>query len=758
MRSNVEPVVRTRNLLLLSALLATPAWAGRKERQQKLAENIKNQPAASADDIPALAELLDRAGWDPTPELSGAFDAGAIFTRTSLGHQLALDGCFEVPPKQSTYTETEVMTQLQAGVSVHIGAGAVSGNVGVVKKVKFGTPIHYALPALEMTPTDDCRAKLGTAAARGMDLSTMYVVKEVLFAEIAEQTCGRVDASGRFVGLGSADAELAMACAQASLEPVAVAYRTTPIAELLGGAGAVTAPVGAGGAASINIGGADLTSLAAAAAAKKEERERLAREEVAATAAYEDELNRRFAEAVAAVEAKATAEWAAVAPLARGGSPEGLELAEAFLEKYTDASVTLDDKTRAVALPEVGEAERLVRQHSAEALASAVSAAKGGATATRSKRREDRRVMSHKTYTGEQRVSEEYRRLAREKRHQEMDTAKRLLSQGTMKGESKGEMMRRLADLYFGEGRDIRLTEDASFQEQFDACFNEPSCDTEALEPDHSGSDKWIERSIKLYNQILSNYPTLSRVDEASFSLGSAYGDTDQEKEAVKEFNRLVKSYPESRRVPDAYVMIGEYYFNNNNAFKALLAYKKAAAYRDSPDYPFAMYKMAWCYYNVGEYGNAIDTMKAVVVYSMSSASGASILRLRDESLKDMVRFYADAGAMDEAYNYFTKLGKKELIRSMLKRLASSYFEQGKFEQCIQIYRRLIAEDPHAGEAPEYQNEIILVNVKISDDAAIAQEIQRLQKTYGDGSSWARANAADRDALREARRLIDALR
>ena len=43
----------------------------------------------------------------------------------------------------------------------------------------------------------------------------------------------------------------------------------------------------------------------------------------------------------------------------------------------------------------------------------------------------------------------------------------------------------------------------------------------------------------------------------------------------------------------------------------------------------------------------------------------------------------------------------------MLKRLGRMYFEQGKFEQAIETYRRLITEEPQSPAAPDYQNEII---------------------------------------------------
>ena len=370
---------------------------------------------------------------------------------------------------------------------------------------------------------------------------------------------------------------------------------------------------------------------------------------------------------------------------------------------------------------------------------------------------EKRRVLKLDD-VGVETQSEFYRQKAREKRHESMKFLTDLLRNNPPRGEQKAEMLLRLADLYYDEGRDVYLTEMDTFRTQFDSCFNTPGCSTENMAADNSGSIVYQNKSIRLYKNILKTYPQYRRADEATFYLASALQDTDRPDEAVKEFSKLVKNYPQSRFTPDAYVMIGEYYFDNNNAYKALLAYQKAAKYKNSPKYAFALYKLAWCYYNVGEYGKSIDTMKSVVAFSMASQEGGpskSQLTLQDEALKDLVRFFADAGEMDEAYGYFTKLGKKDLIRKMLSRLASTYFEQGKFEQCIQTYRRLIAEDPQSPKAPDYQNEIILAYQKIGRKQDTLNEIKRLLDTYGKNSAWARANSADQDAINEATNYIE---
>ena len=375
--------------------------------------------------------------------------------------------------------------------------------------------------------------------------------------------------------------------------------------------------------------------------------------------------------------------------------------------------------------------------------------------------KEERRVLKLAD-VDTQTKSQAYRQLAREKRHESMKFLKDILDNRAPQGTQKAEMMLRLAELYFEEGRDIYLDEMKNFSDSYDACFNDPKCadsgKLQTMKADNGESDKWANRAIKLYRLILDNYPQYQRADEATFFLANALADTGHRKDAVEEYTKLVRTYPESAYLPDAYVQIGEYYFDENNAYKALIAYQKATRYKDSPQYAFANYKLAWCYYNVGEYGKGIETMKGVVQYSMTAQDGSDDkkrLTLQDEALKDLVRFFADAGQMNEAYEYFNALGKKDLIRAMLMRLATTYFEQGKFEECIQTYRRLVAENPQAPEAPGYQNEIIGAYQKMGRKQETLNEIDRLLKTYGTNSAWARANSADQDAVKDALGYIE---
>jgi tetratricopeptide (TPR) repeat protein len=371
--------------------------------------------------------------------------------------------------------------------------------------------------------------------------------------------------------------------------------------------------------------------------------------------------------------------------------------------------------------------------------------------------REERRVLKASEVSREQ-VSSEYRKMARQKRHQEMEFAEDLLRRGHLEGDRSAEMMLRLADLYFQEGRDIFMGEMEKYEAEFDACFNNPNCSTEDMKADNRRSHKWQAKSVRLYKRILQQFPNFRRADEATFYLATALQDTGDRPKGIEYFKTLVRSYPDSGYVPDAFVQIGEYYFDENNAYRALQAYRKAAKFRDSEKFGFALYKLSWCYYNVAEYGKAIDTMKRVVALESAgegSRKKKTAILLSEEALKDLVRFFADAGDMDGAIQYFTQLGKTDLIRSMLKRLAGTYLEQGKFEQTIQTYRRLIARNPNAADTPDYQDEIIKAYLKMGKKQEAVEEIEKLRRTYGPGSNWARQNAADGDATKAAQTSIE---
>ena len=137
-------------LLLVGVSLPLLSLAGRRDKARKAIEDeVRDDrgPATSAAEIPALSKLLEKAGWQATPELAGVFHAGHIFEVNGVAHSALATRCIAAEAQENPYTAADVITSLQAGVQVGglAARGAVTGEV--VKKIKFGTPVQVTVPA-----------------------------------------------------------------------------------------------------------------------------------------------------------------------------------------------------------------------------------------------------------------------------------------------------------------------------------------------------------------------------------------------------------------------------------------------------------------------------------------------------------------------------------------------------------------------------------------------------------------------------------
>jgi|GEM_PF-1853130 len=193
------------------------------------------RPDISADALgalPDIEELLEKAGWTMTPEMSAGFSRpGDIMDGQ---HSMVLSGpnCFSAKEEQGAFATMEVTRSMSAGVRMRATISARAG-IALDKKIIFDTPIYRRIPRLQLRPDPSCIEGLKSAYSQGEDLSRFYVITESLSAKIQQQQCGTYDAkAGMFVV--SADASVAQECARTSLEPVAVAYKIQPVLDLPG--------------------------------------------------------------------------------------------------------------------------------------------------------------------------------------------------------------------------------------------------------------------------------------------------------------------------------------------------------------------------------------------------------------------------------------------------------------------------------------------------------------------------------------------
>jgi formylglycine-generating enzyme required for sulfatase activity len=338
--------------------------------------------------LPDIEEMLTQAGWTMTPEMSAKFSRpGDILDAKNT---TLVDGadCFTAEVKEGAFAKMEVTRSMSAGVRMRIQVVGVRGGVALEKKIIFDTPIFRQISRFKLVPSAQCVGFLRAAEQRGEDTSGWYVITESLSAVIQQQQCGEYNAkAGTF--LVSADASVTQACAQTSLEPVAVAYKTMPAAVLLQQAGpqaiapaapaaAPAAPIAIGpitetGQAEVEVGGdvdfAELarraaqakavreskeTALAAEAARLAAERARLAEQERIAAAALEVAQRQRIAAAKQDLLAKAAADLQQIQPLLDMElSDETRPVLQSYLKKWSTTKIRVDGLEESVVIPGV---------------------------------------------------------------------------------------------------------------------------------------------------------------------------------------------------------------------------------------------------------------------------------------------------------------------------------------------------------------------------------------------------------------------
>ena len=260
----------------------------------------------------------------------------------------------------------------------------------------------------------------------------------------------------------------------------------------------------------------------------------------------------------------------------------------------------------------------------------------------------------------------------------------------------------------------------------YDACMEAalPSREfavCEALQPDYAQAMRDWSHAEKRALQLLRDFPDDHQVPDAVALLAWIWDRQGREGMADAALTWVAASTKDPREAEQAWVRIGEHAFERWDELEAITAYDRAVA-EDGPLSTWALYRTAWAWYRLGDYVKAIDTMKAVI--GAADANRSKVI-LQDEALKDLDRFMTDAGVGDERAG--CRLGRRECVLAQLRRLAEVYQEQGKWEEAIQMRRRLIAEAPELVEENAHRAEIIHDYFQMGRFSEALTELERVE-------------------------------
>ncbi len=359
-----------------------------------------------------------------------------------------------------------------------------------------------------------------------------------------------------------------------------------------------------------------------------------------------------------------------------------------------------------------------------------------------------------------QQQQQHYDELAREALLAEIRQAKQMLRDEQLSFEPgvRAALLHRLGSAYEQMARTerIRAVEEAlTIQER---CWDEGRDDCDQLDLDMEGDGPRYDRmALQTYDRLLADHPDHPGLDEVRFHVALVHetlGDTDA---ALEGYAAVVERHPRSALAPDAWLALGELRFDAGWVYKALQAYRRAAKAHDWPCRTYALYRVGWCEYNLGEYDAAIEALEAVIREEerLAEADMAPPIPVRDEALRDLVRFLAEAYDVRGAMERLGRHGDGPEGARLLERMAAVYTDQGRNDQAVIAHRMLVGRDPMAPNSPTHRASVVQLLWSHDDFGEAANELLQLLDDTGADAAWTRSNVDDEPALAEADAAVE---
>jgi TolA-binding protein len=362
---------------------------------------------------------------------------------------------------------------------------------------------------------------------------------------------------------------------------------------------------------------------------------------------------------------------------------------------------------------------------------------------------------------------------ADQKRDEAIAKLKKLLPT-VPEGGQKAELVFRLSEMYWAKAKYLSLRAMQAWDQALEAWSkagskgDQPKLDKIA---EHDEGELYKREALKLYDRILKEYPNYPRKDEVLYNLGSSLYESGEKTRGVEMYWTLIKQYKDSVFAPDAWLQLGEHFFNANKVNQAVKAYSEAAnstkpgSGNDKPRiYSYALYKLAWCDYNLQEYESALKKFRDVVAYAKKAKGGDAAkgeiaerdrVQLLGEAMTDMVRTYSHLDAVEDAFEFYTaELGGEKAYR-YLKRLAGLYKDEGKGALEVQTYEELNKRYPYAPEAPANHTAIMNAYAGLGKNDMVRKEVRRLIDLYSPNGVWAQKNAENQRVLDSAFEIVE---
>ncbi|MEZ4741269.1 MAG: tetratricopeptide repeat protein [Bdellovibrionota bacterium] len=354
--------------------------------------------------------------------------------------------------------------------------------------------------------------------------------------------------------------------------------------------------------------------------------------------------------------------------------------------------------------------------------------------------------------SNESKASKEAQKNADKLRLNTIKSINSLLDSPQLSNIRKFELLLRLGETYVERHDYLRGLEIDEFTKNYDQWEKNGGKGNPPV-INNNESRKELTKGANSFRKLVIDFPKHPRTDAALFSLAQTLSRLGNDN-AVMYYKQLLRSYPNSKLIPDTHLALGEHYFDRHQINLAIENYKSAMKFKEHKAYPYAIYKLGWAYFNAtgrnrkevkDNLNKSIAAFKLVIKLADLPKYHKGTVSLKDEAIKDLVIVWADAEDVDSAWSYFKEIGEKDMFYNLLERLGTIYAEQGKNENSIKLFTRLLKESPNRETNPIVHANLAELHDLIGNTNQTVTDLKVMQKLYLGNTPWTVANGNKKD-------------
>ena len=319
----------------------------------------------------------------------------------------------------------------------------------------------------------------------------------------------------------------------------------------------------------------------------------------------------------------------------------------------------------------------------------------------------------------------------------EIALAKRMVKNTPVDSPKRPDILLRVAETYF-EMQQSANAKVRSFDEPiYQAQQAKDKAKVKQLQAEQAEAQKRLDEyraeSIKAYAQLVRDHPNYKRMDEVLFALAFSLDEMKQPDKAREVYYELIKRFPESRFIPNAYLSFAEHFFAESDMQSASRFYAKVVETPPERNavYGYALYKQAWCRYNVEDYKGSLERFVDVIEFGKSHPEARDVKNLMKQSRRELVIPYARSAAPAKALDTFRRYAEDDAqAYDMLENLAELYYDTGDWSSTVLVYHKLMTEQPDSDKLCYWQSRVSNAKLATGDKKVGKVEVARLVDVY----------------------------